>query len=466
MTDADHRLPAYREDVYRADDEISLYDIYWALLRRKWLIVGVTAACIVLGVLYALLREPSYEYTTTIEIGRIIEQISEDEFSITRIDTPSSLQPLLSGTVIPMIRSEMVTQAREDVDEDAEVDRPPRVNVSVPEDSERIVNLRSEGSAERGSLINDVHERVLTQLTSEHDDEVERVRNRLERRLDEAESELEADLDANRTAQETARNEIEDLEREKAAFLEQSQLEEQNTRARLAEAKRQLERLEQRREALQSQVERLESERERLEGRIVGIEDSLTRAREREQDAAAEAGDEPRAMTLLMLQSSIQDMQNRLDRLEDQRFNELPQRRDELEIDLEELEDERESAQDTIAERETQLANIQSERERNMSDLDDQIETRKAELETLQNERERRDRRFERLSSEIESSQERLEPTRARVVALQSLDPVGASGKLIVALAAVLGGMLGVFGAFLGEFVAGARRFAEAEVED
>lgn len=63
--------------------------------------------------------------------------------------------------------------------------------------------------------------------------------------------------------------------------------------------------------------------------------------------------------------------------------------------------------------------------------------------------------------SEIESLTTRLEklqPVETLVVAREGLDNKGTSKKLILALAIVLGGMLGVFAAFMAEFISHVRR--------
>lgn len=59
--------------------------------------------------------------------------------------------------------------------------------------------------------------------------------------------------------------------------------------------------------------------------------------------------------------------------------------------------------------------------------------------------------------SEAEAIKKASHGTRIRFIGIQSEDPVGASGRLIVALFLALGGMAGVFGAFFSEFLAVAK---------
>jgi len=369
-----------------ADDEISLYDLYWALVRRKWIIVGITAACIALGVVYALLREPSYTYTTTLEIGRVaVEDRAQDEvgFEMELIDARSAVEPLLTETIIPMVRGQILAGD----DESGGAERPPDMTVSVPDGGSRLLHLRSEGPVARADRIESTHDRVVGELKAGHDRDFERVEARLQRVLADLEGEYQsqvAEIDA----------EMSTLQREKPN--------------------------------VESALERLDARREALKGYIDNLEARLERAQQREDEAAEGVMGEANAMTLLLLQSNVDEMHTRLERLEEELAAELPRRRSELEVRLAEIE---------------------------------------SRLENLQAERDRHEARFQRQSAEIESTLDRMHPTRARALALKSISPSGAGSALIVALSAVLGGMLGVFGAFLAEFLAGARRWVEQAEE-
>lgn len=68
--------------------------------------------------------------------------------------------------------------------------------------------------------------------------------------------------------------------------------------------------------------------------------------------------------------------------------------------------------------------------------------------------------------AELESELESLQPAQVLVVARQSTDQKGTSSLLIVVLAAMLGGTLGVFLAFFAEFAAQVRKSLTATPED
>src|SRR5690554_3761976 len=57
----------------RREGEIRLVERAVVLWQQRWLIAGVTAGCIVLGMVYALVTPAIYEFTITVEIGTKLE---------------------------------------------------------------------------------------------------------------------------------------------------------------------------------------------------------------------------------------------------------------------------------------------------------------------------------------------------------------------------------------------------------
>ncbi|MBS0014706.1 MAG: hypothetical protein KFF46_12145, partial [Desulfobacterales bacterium] len=56
---------------YSDADEISLVDLWLVLVRRKWILLGITLLCLALGAGYAWMQPVVYEYKTGIELARI-----------------------------------------------------------------------------------------------------------------------------------------------------------------------------------------------------------------------------------------------------------------------------------------------------------------------------------------------------------------------------------------------------------
>lgn len=59
---------------YAPADEIDLVDLGVMFWRRRWVIAWVAGVLIVLSILAAIFKSPTYEYTTTVELGSMVSQ--------------------------------------------------------------------------------------------------------------------------------------------------------------------------------------------------------------------------------------------------------------------------------------------------------------------------------------------------------------------------------------------------------
>ena len=63
--------PSGRAPAYYPDDEISLIDLWNVLVRRRWLIAGVTLLCLLVAGLYTTLVTPVYESRSVLLVGKV-----------------------------------------------------------------------------------------------------------------------------------------------------------------------------------------------------------------------------------------------------------------------------------------------------------------------------------------------------------------------------------------------------------
>jgi len=402
-SDGKHPGSAPLRDQYQADDEISLIDLALVLLRRKWLIIGIFIICAGLGLAYALFMtgEPSYRYTTVVELGRM-----EDGKPVEDTD---SVKTLLEQTLIPMFRSEM-RSAHEDMGY-----RPPEVLVEIPSGSTRLIRLTSDSPQGREDEVIDLHEGLVDELKGEHNVLYFTQTASLEREKGDIRRALEADLA--------------DIDMRKFSFLTDIESIENN-----------LKKLEEERNNINNQRERLQQEKAQIKDNINEAEKRLDFAREQQKRAPAEATDESRAMTLLMIQDQIEKADTRLFDL-NHRFNvEIPDREDKLDLSLIDNNMSMQKDQRALEELKEKIENIKAEHGRT-------LEAHKQAL------------------AEINDKLNLMSPTEARYIGLQSMQSVGGtSKKLILALSLVLGGMLGVFGAFFAEFAGKIKEAANQRV--
>jgi len=300
----------------RYDDEISLIDLTLVLIRRKWLITGIFIVCASLGLSYALLMQgdPVYRYSTVIELAHLDDGKP--------IESSETVRDLLMETFIPLAKDQLRSQY-EDVS-DVEVE------VIIPDGSDRLLQISSNGTIDSLEAISSVHHFL-----------IENVKNELDG----------------------------PMSREKEVLVLE-------------------------RESITDELERLQVEKQRIIERIDNAQQRLETGRLLFNKAPLEATDEVRAMTLLIIQSQIEEAHAQLINLEDQLYNTIPDRENRLNKDL----------------------------------------------------------------TSINNRLESIMPTKARMITRQSDKPVGgSSNKLILALSVVLGVMLGIFGAFFAEFLAKAK---------
>lgn len=83
---------------YPPAGEIDLVDLGVLLWRRRWLILAVFLVFLVLTIVVTVLKQPTYEYTTTLQLGTAISQTSGD---VRPMMAAQSVAQALENTYIP-----------------------------------------------------------------------------------------------------------------------------------------------------------------------------------------------------------------------------------------------------------------------------------------------------------------------------------------------------------------------------
>lgn len=370
----------------RANDEIDLVDL-WLILLRHWKVLAlVLVAGTVLGVAYALVKPEVYSYRTLIEIGTHI--VNDDQ---QLIESPVSLSAKVSEGYRTMV-------LRAFYDHYPDIKRVFEVNVSVPKDAELVV-LEDEAPREYGTYVQEIHEQLVQLVLKDHarivslirndlQNELQNTRNHLTRLKEEAQL-LNVDLER-----------LEERHQNKVAIVEQS----------IKLAKVELGRLE--------QTEKIVTEQ------IANLERLIDQAQQNRTDAMQEAGNASGAMTLMLISDELQRNQVLLANLRERQAVEIPNQRSASQQRIEELEKEKIILSNALA----------SERDRFAQQIADQ------------------GREQEQIIGEIETLELRLEnlrDTRTIAVAAESIRPAGPGKALIVAVALLLSGFVGLVAVFL-----------------
>ena len=433
-----------------ADDEISLFDL-WEVLRRRRLTILVVFLAVVLGAGgYGIYKAPVYNFQTAIELGSYQTESGETIY----LEAPGSLLSRIENLFIPEADRAMRAAGG----------RVPSADANSA-DSEELVYIESEAPESLVGPVSDLHQRIASSVSDDHDGRLESVREDRRTALREAENELaylrsgsvrsdrlieaRAELNQSQQALDTLRADLDSERQELASELNNAERRMEAREAQSASIEAKIAGIERRQAQLESEIERLRPVNETLS--------DATTPESLPEDALAE---------LLISTTQSLEVTRRLGDLERQLQVELPERRDELDNRLQsnrlrmenlDLEIERLNARlerfDASAQRQLSAANEA------VSIADDALAARDTDY----------NREVELASEKVARAEQRLadpQPTQALFMAEQSVNTVGTSTSLLVALGAVLGLMLGVFAAFIGEFLANARAYREQSESD
>lgn len=327
-----------------APDEISLVDLFLVFVKHKKLFLSVLSLCIVAAGAFALLRDNTYLYSTSLEIGTYYEDKAQ-----VFIDTPQTVLSKLEEGYIPTVLSKYYA-----ANPDA-----PRIKITArfPKGSEVVV-IESKAKARLGGTIKQLEGQIVDLTKADHARTV-------------------------------------DVKR-KGLLVRQENLTRHQNELRDREA------------MLRSDKERLlvlsKLVIQQLNGVKVQVDDALANRKK----ARTAVSDETKAMTLLMIDNEISQNRNRLAKLEERLYVEIPNRGSEL--------------------------------DKALADNARAQEANKAEI--------------ARLDLVLKNFRE----TRAIIEPTESVEPVGVGKAAIAVLGVLLGGMLAVFAVFIAEFLSSARQ--------
>ena len=316
------------------EDEISLVDLWLVIQKHRRLIALIAGIIFILGGVFAVFKQVSYSYTTTIQIAHGDDGLLEQ---------PVTLLAKLTESYIPYVLQEHVQS-----DPHA---KKIKVTAEIPKDSNIIV-MRSEGMLDDQELHFALHAQILNKLAKDHDPEIDVVK-------------LTMENDMNRI-----RNQLDKLRDEAAS--------------------------------LQTQGKRLDEQERLLKDQLKDLQKLIDTSEENRNKALREVQGEAKAMTLMLIDNETKKYQDR-------------------EADI----------------KERLLLGVPTERDGLKNSLADNLRKQTELQEKLQ---------------QLQAKIVNIRYTRPIVPTLRSLDAHGTGRSVIIALAAVLGLMLGIFAAFLAEF--------------
>jgi len=377
-----------------ADDEIDLVQLFQILWKRKTLIVTVTLICLLVGIGYALWKKPLYEYTTTIQIGTALIGGNEGNKK-TWIEDSSSVKLKLEKVYLPTAISQISGSYEDRL-----------ASASVKENkNSNILLIVSKGSLEDGQFLKDMHTVAVAPLIANHRELI-------------AASKKQYEILAQR-----AKLILKDLEDPKIFAIAENAIKGQIESAQLG-----LVGVDEQRKILQGRQEGLKETKILLQQQIKQIGKNLKVSYVKRDNVISEVKDEAKAMTFLMLNSDIQQNENRLATLRERLNVNLENENQKIEGQLAENLRRRKSQTTKIDELKSQLIQLLAQRSSGQ------------------------DKQRSRIS-EAENKINLYQDTKVLDFAARSISPVGTGKSLIIVLSGMLGLMIGIMVAFFAELV-------------
>ncbi len=318
-------------DYHDDDRQISLADIIAVLVQNKWLFLGMWSAVVAAAVIYLLVTPTSYRHFGVLSIGRIPELSDNGAFKLIAVEDPATATARVKDGYIPA-----VTLAG------PENDGRPKVTVTNPRNTSLLVleTYAPDASADMAkALLQEIGDRLVT----DHARISNHASGRLKARLDAQNvklAELQDDeLFGLRMQQQ--RQALANLKRDRQALADTRRL----VVRKIADTDRRL--------------KLVEEELGRLERQLADLEAS--------RKGVLNAGSDPtRAMSILLITSQVERIEDRRARLQQEMNISLPQAREKLEKQLRDLDRKAKKLAESIKIAKAKLGALQAERERSI----------------------------------------------------------------------------------------------------
>ncbi len=382
-----------------SDDEIDLVQLTQILLKRKYLILGVTVFCLFIGGGYAFLKEKTYLYTTSLQVGEVLT-VGKDATKKTAVESPPSVKLKIEKVYIPAAIKQLPSDGSEKLISG---------DVKTQKNS-NIIFIESKGKSSDQQIISQFHSLIISPLINNHRDAVAALKKQFELSADSAELVLK---DLENPVIYGAE------ERKRQQLVESAQL-------KLAE-------FDDRKKLLLANKAGLGETGKLLIKQIKDIEKNLELSRTKRNRAISETTDATKAMTFLLLNNDIQQNENRLAALNERMYVKLENEKHVLDGQLAANQRGREEQVAKIDELKSQLTRWKARRLSGLEKQRNVISVAKNKVDMFRN-------------------------TKPLGLAIQSIKPVGPRKALILALSGILGLMGGIMLAFFTEFMAKVRQ--------
>jgi len=491
---------------YQPADEISLFDLWNVLIRHRLIIVF---SVLLLGggaAAYGLLRKETYNFRTAIEIGSYVADRQEGkvrEF----VEEPSIVKHKLEEVYVPYV----ISQQKSTGDE-AGIKS---IDVSTKEDSAVFV-LSTEAQPTSDKAVKRVHQHVVDLLIKDHDRITQTLRQQQQAKIASAQAELNHFIDkrVRSVAMMKLKSKLEDAKRQLSAMadnhrrhmqdlkdkLKMARLHAENVKGdayevklarlkqKVQDAEMHISDLEGKRSLLQQRVDRLTDRRKLTQAQMDQARKTIEQLRSSQDNMAASVKDGSDTMAAMLIGTQVEKAEDRLWDLRRSLSVSLPDKRDELQSKLEQTGRDLESAKSELAARQKELKEYKTTHRQSVQAAESKVSALQTEIgnteSAYQRRREQQQLKIKKLQGNIDKERADVDlktalrkqdvnqlkarkadirDTRALFVGVRSAHQAGPGVVMLAALGTILGGMIGVFGAFFREFTQRARYARQQE---
>lgn len=435
---------------HNSGDELSLFDLWAVLVRRRAIAILTTLTVIALAGVYAFVVPSAYMFSTAIEIGSYVEQSNGDMRVRVPLELPNSVRQRLEVALVPMAR-------REFDDSDVEV---PKVSVGS-NDSSEVVAVTTEVPESRREHVVALHQRIADLIVDAHKKIFGKIMSDLEQVLEERQLQLSyiEDPVVERSRIQPLEEALAESERRLQTIDTNYQTQRLRSVNRQEEARFDLADLRDQQQLLKGRIDSLEKNKSLLQEEIRAgqavVEELLSsraNAPERRSNSSESNSVQMISGQVDQARSRVQELQNRVDIV-------LAQDLLSAANDLDENARAQRRVASDIEALGNEIAKIDSDYKATLADQHALVELSRV---RLNDEQLKYRGMIEEARFGVQAATNNLAdvtPTRVLFVALSSPESVGPGKALLLSLGAILGTMLGIFCAFGTEFVSRANQY-------
>lgn len=419
------------------DDTIDLIDILIKLIKRKYVILWSMLFSVFCGVIMLMLLSPVYSYVTAIEIG---SQMTEN-------GTPvffENAQTVKSKLVTAFIPQVLLTYASEHPENKSSGKF--KIAVSVPKGSQLIV-LSAKGTQSQSEALLQIEQKIIDMLSKNHGRILSIIRSSIVKDKAEAEAELaylkndtifdvpKKKLQAELIVAETQYQRIKepDLVESKRRTLKNKLKTIQNKLGLLIDQNKKL----------KIDANSLKKSELRMTEKVKAIQLQIQLSLNKREQATEDVKDPTQAMTLLMIDSQIQNAQQFLIDLEQRLYVDTQDKLSELQVSIKDNRRKQEAMSAKISKVELDIQNFDKELALESAPAHADVDRISAELAGMNVDRQRNIEQQLQKILDLNIQIDNLSPTRAVSPPMQSLKPQGMGGVKLMAIFIFLGAVIG-----------------------